>query len=87
MLIAVEAQAYFELPLLEQRRDAYRPVGSRLSDHELRSVIQMVEQLEEGQINEHGADQTAAAVSRRRALLRFGNGVDTRWRSPAISPQ
>lgn len=47
------AQPYFELPLLEQRRNAYRPVGSRLSDHELRSLIHMVEQLDEDQINEH----------------------------------
>src|SRR4051812_25045086 len=28
------AQPYFELELLEQRRDAYRPVGPGLSDHE-----------------------------------------------------
>ena len=69
------AQPYFELELLEQRRDAYRPVGPRLSDHELRKITEMMEQLEEGRISEHEADQIAAAMSRRRAWIRFNDGA------------
>jgi hypothetical protein len=69
------AKPYFELPSYEQRRDAYKPLGSRLAEYELRSVTQMVEQLEEGQITEGKADQIAAAISRRRLSVRPGSGV------------
>jgi hypothetical protein len=65
-------ELYFELPSYEQRRDAYRPLGSRLAEYELRSVIRMVNRLEEGQVNEDKADQVAAAISRRRLLVRSG---------------
>jgi hypothetical protein len=46
------ASLYFELPSLEQRRDACRPLGSRLAEYELCSIIRMVKRLGEGQINE-----------------------------------
>jgi hypothetical protein len=71
------AKPYFELPYYEQRRDAYKPLGSRLAEYELRSVTQMVEQLEEGQITEGKADQIAATISRRRLSVRSGSGVGT----------
>jgi hypothetical protein len=80
MLIDVEpvpddrAKPYFELPSYEQRRDAYKPVGSHLAEYELLSVTQMVERLEEGQITEDEASQIAAAISRRRLLVRSGSG-------------
>jgi hypothetical protein len=45
------AKPYFGLPSYEQRRDAYEPVGSRLAEYELRSIIQMVDQLDEDQPN------------------------------------
>jgi hypothetical protein len=76
LLITVEtvpmprAQPYFELPLLEQRRAAYRPSGSRLSGHELSVVTHMVEQLKEGQITEDNADEIAAALARHRLSVR-----------------
>jgi len=81
VLIAVEpvpddrASLYFGLPSLEQRRDAYRPLGSRLAEYELRAVTKMVKRLEEGQIDENKADQVAAAISRRRFLERTFSGV------------
>lgn len=68
------AKPYAELPLYEQRRDAYKPVGPGLSAHELSSVTQMVEQLEEGQITEDEADQIAAVISKSTLLVRSGAG-------------
>jgi hypothetical protein len=70
------ASLYFELPSLEQRRDACRPLGSRLAEYELCSIIRIVKRLGEGQINEDKADQVAAAISRRRLLVRSGSGVE-----------
>ena len=70
------ARLYFELPDYEQRRDAFRPLGSRLAEYELRSVNRMVERLEEDRITEDKADQIAAAISRRRLLVRSGSGVE-----------
>jgi hypothetical protein len=67
---------YFELPSLEQRRDACRPVGSRLAEYELCSVIRMMKRLEEGQIDEEKAAQVAAAISGRRFLVRSESGVE-----------
>jgi hypothetical protein len=61
---------------LEQRRDACRPLGSRLAEYELCSIIRIVKRLGEGQINEDKADQVAAAISRRRLLVRSGSGVE-----------
>jgi hypothetical protein len=69
------ARPYFELPSYEQRRDAYKPFGSRLAGSELRSIAQMIAQLEEGHITEDKADQIAAAISRRRFSVRSGSGV------------
>ena len=69
------AQPYFKLWSYEQRRDAYKPVGSRLAENELCSITRVIEQLEEGQITEDKADQIAAAISRRRLLVRSGDGV------------
>ena len=70
------ARLYFELPDYEQRRDAFRPLGSRLAEYELRSVIRMVERLEEDRITEDEADQIAAAISRRRFFVRSGSRVE-----------
>jgi hypothetical protein len=81
MLIGIEpvpddrARPYFELPSYEQRRDVYKPLGSRLTEYELRSITEMIEQLEEGKFTEGQADQVAAALSRRRLLVRSGSGV------------
>ena len=69
------AQSYFKLWSYEKRRDAYKPVGPRLAEHELRSITQVIEQLEEGQITEDKADQIAAAISRRRLSVRSGYAV------------
>jgi hypothetical protein len=69
------AQPYFDLPSYEERRDAYQPVGPRLAEHELLSITQVIEQLEEGQITEDMADQTAAAIGRHRFLIRSDNGL------------